>query len=104
MKTTLTTGGLAAALALGVLAVSTLPAEAGRARSGARIGPFPTSGAHASVTLHPQPKAWSGFAPSPPASSAANSARNAASAPGSAPSRPGTYAATANGTAPGPTL
>ena len=56
MKRTMTTSGLVvAALALGAFAMSTLPAEAGRARSGVRIGPFPTSGAHASVTLHPQP-------------------------------------------------
>ena len=56
MKRTMTTSGLVvAALALGAFAMSTLPAEAGRARSGVRIGPFPTSGAHASVTLHPNP-------------------------------------------------
>ena len=56
MKRTMTTSGLVvAALALGAFAMSTLPAEAGRARSGVRIGPFPTSGAHASVRVHPQP-------------------------------------------------
>ena len=90
MKRTMMTSGLVvAALALGAFAMSTLPAEAGRARSGVRIGPFPTSGAHASVGGASATEAWSGtrFAPSPTASSAPGPkpVTATASAPGAAP-------------------
>ena len=66
MKRTMTTSGLVvAALALGAFAMSTLPAEAGRARSGARIGPFLINGAHASVGYHSQPQPTPSSRPNP---------------------------------------
>ena len=66
MKRTMTTSGLVvAALALGAFAMSTLPAEAGRARSGARIGPFLINGAHASVGYHSQPQPTPSPRPNP---------------------------------------